>query len=171
MPEFNFKCPWCKDMIVCPEEFRGKEIDCPICQKKISIPAQNVPRDERIMFIVVAVIVFLIGLALMLGSFHPERPGDRDYKVTVISGPRTGLSWFGNESRDRGGWMFGGGIAAWIGGGLLLGYANRGVPSKVMTPLPTKELTTKAQLVRAALFILGFLGVMGLLAFCFSKFG
>ena len=42
--EFRFPCPQCKGIIQCDTSYVGSRIDCPICQKSITVPP--VPRTE-----------------------------------------------------------------------------------------------------------------------------
>ena len=36
--DFRFTCPFCQQHLACEDASRGKEIQCPACQAKISIP-------------------------------------------------------------------------------------------------------------------------------------
>ena len=43
MPEISFNCPICQQLLEAPEEMTGQVIECPACQKEITIPAAVAP--------------------------------------------------------------------------------------------------------------------------------
>ncbi|OGV70251.1 MAG: hypothetical protein A2283_00325 [Lentisphaerae bacterium RIFOXYA12_FULL_48_11] len=39
MPDISFNCPLCSQQLEAPEEYAGQVIECPACQKEITVPA------------------------------------------------------------------------------------------------------------------------------------
>jgi len=46
MPDIKFDCPMCQQTLEAPEEMMGQDIECPSCQKQITIPGAEPAKQE-----------------------------------------------------------------------------------------------------------------------------
>jgi hypothetical protein len=47
MPDIRFNCPMCNQQLEAPDEYAGQVIECPACQKEITVPGVE-PVEQKV---------------------------------------------------------------------------------------------------------------------------
>lgn len=169
MDDLVFNCPHCKELIQCGEGWRGRKINCPICQRMLIVAKKETLLRERIGLRLAAALVLAIGgLVGYLSVSDSVRPGDQERTYIWISGPHTGQTFKRNDWEDRTIIMFVVSLGLLGGSAYLFGKSNEGLPMKIFEP--SKAIRPRTRNIRAIVGFGIFLLTMGLFIFLFAHF-